>query len=95
MAKKKELDSELKELRANVQAGKVIVGKERVVKRLKTNKLQKIFIANNCPPKIKDDVERYAKLTETPVVELSMDNEEFGVFCKKNFFISVLGVTEE
>ena len=95
MAKKKELGSELKELKNNLQTGKVIVGKERALKQLKAKKLQKVFIASNCPQKTKVDVEYYAKLAETPVVELDMDNEELGIFCKKNFFISVLGVTEE
>jgi len=95
MAKKKELDSELKELRGDIQAEKVVIGTERVVKLLKSKKLQKVFMAKNCPEKTVEDIKYYAKLAETPIVELGMDNEELGIFCKKNFFISILGVIEE
>ena len=52
-------------------------------------------MSSNCPQKNKEDILHYAKLIDLPVVELKMDNEELGVFCKKNFFVSVIGVIKE
>lgn len=89
------IEKETKELKAKAQEGKIIVGTEKVLKRLRENKIKKIFLASNCPAKIKDDINHYAKLAKIPVIELNLNNEELGLFCKKNFFVAVLGITEE
>ena len=91
--KKKEISEEIKLLKTRVVTEKkAVIGTERVLKELRTRKLQKVFLASNCPDKIKKDVQYYAQLAEVPVMELKMDNEELGVFCKKNFFVSVIGI---
>ena len=96
MAKTKEINKELNALKDNLKdKKKVIIGAERILKELKAKKLSKVFLASNCPNKIRDDVCYYANLAKIPVVESDINNEELGVFCKKNFFISVLGVLKE
>ena len=95
MAKKKELSEELKLLRDKVREGKAIVGMERVIKALKTGNLSKVFLASNVAEDTKENVEHYTKLANISVVVLGLDNEELGVLCKKNFFISVVGIAEE
>ena len=95
MAKKKELSEELKLLRDQVREGKAIVGTERVIKALKTGNLSKVFLVSNASEDTKETVEHYASLADIPVVVLELDNEELGVLCKKNFFISVVGITGE
>ena len=95
MAKKKELSEELKLLRDRVREGKAIVGMERVIKALKTGNLSKVFLASNVAEDAKENVEHYTKLANVSVVVLELDNEELGVLCKKNFFISVVGIAEE
>lgn len=92
---KENIEKETKELKAKAQGGKIIVGTEKVLKSLRENKIKKIFLASNCPVKIKDDINHYAKLAKIPVIELNLNNEELGLFCKKNFFVAVLGMTEE
>jgi uncharacterized protein len=81
-------------LKAKVEAGKAVIGKEQVLKQLRTKSLNKVYLASNCPKDLKADLTHYAKLTKTAVVELDLDNEELGLFCKKNFFIAVLGTKE-
>ncbi len=88
------LEKDMKDLKAKLQDGKVIVGKERVLKHLREKTLAKVFMASNCPKMLKEDIENFAKLTKVPVIELSLSNEELGLFCKKNFFIAVLATTE-
>lgn len=95
MAKKKVTDDNVKLLKAKVQERKAIVGTERVLKGIKSGSLKKVFLASNCPVKVREDIFHYAKLASVPVVELSYNNEEVGIFCKKNFLVSVMGLTEE
>jgi ribosomal protein L30E len=94
MAKKKEIGEDIKELKNKLQEGKAIIGTESVIKKLKTDKLNKIYMTNNCSPKIKEDIDYYAKLANVTIISLNMDNEELGVLCKKNYFISVIGIIE-
>jgi len=94
MAKAAELSKEVKELKDRVQEGKAIIGTERVLKALKKKALISVYLAKNCPAKLKEDVEYYAKLAKIKVVNVEYTNEELGIFCKKNFFVSVLGTTE-
>jgi len=92
VAKRKELDENIKELKTKLLEGKVVLGTERVLKELKTKELEKIFLTSNCLQKIVDDIKYYAKLAGITVVELEQTNEEIGVICKKNFFVSVVGI---
>ena len=92
MAKKKEDKEEIKELKIKLQAGKAILGNERVVKALQSGKITKIFMADNCQSSIKDNIFHYAKLADVEIVELEQSNEELGIICKKNFFVAVVGI---
>lgn len=94
MAKKEEVSQDLKELKTKLQENKAVIGMERVLKGLKEKSLSKVFLASNAPKNIREDVQYYAKLSNVPVSELNIDNEELGLFCKKNFFIAVLGTQE-
>ncbi len=95
MAKKVNLDQELKELRTKVLDGKAVIGTDRVIKLLKSKSLGKVFLASNCPSPVKDDIHYYARFGSVPVFELEQTNEELGIFCKKNFLVSVLATTAE
>ncbi len=95
MATNENMESELKELKAKLQENKVIIGTEKVLKHLTGKKLSKVYLAKKCPQEIKEDIRYYAEMAKVPVIELGMDNEELGLFCKKGFFISVLGIKAE
>ena len=92
MENKEENEKIMKDLREKLLSNKVIIGMDRVSKELKNGKIVLVYIANNCSESIKNDLNQYAKLSNTPLVELNVNNEELGVFCKKNFFVSVLGI---
>ncbi len=94
MAQEAELGQEFKDLRVKIQEKKVVIGAERVLKGLKAKSVQKVYLAKNCPLKLHEDVRYYATIAEVPVVEMGYSNEELGVFCKKNFFVSVLAIAE-
>ncbi len=93
MAKRKEIDEEIKTLKTKVQDGKVIIGTQEVLHAIKNKAVGTVYMAKNCPAKVREDLSYYANLAGVTCIELEFTNEELGVFCKKNFFISVLGTT--
>ena len=93
MAKTKEISEDLKELRTKLLNNNVILGTDKTLKGVQAKSVEKVYVAKNCPQNTLKDIQHYANLANIPVVLLEMDNEELGVFCKKNFFISVLATT--
>ncbi len=92
---KKEVDEQLQLLKKKVQEGKVLIGSNAVLKALKAGTGNKVFMASNCPQEAKQNIQHYAQLMGIPLIELGQNNEELGIFCKKNYFVSVVAVMEE
>ena len=81
----------MEDLKKALQENKVIIGKDRVLKRLRIGKLEKVYLASNCPKSFKDDIKHLADIHKIKVIESNSDNEQLGIICKKQFSISVLG----
>jgi large subunit ribosomal protein L30e len=81
----------MKELKAKVQENVVTIGTARVIKGIKSGKLKTVYVARNCPHDVKEDLAHYTGLAGAIITDLDMNNEELGVFCRKNFSISVIG----
>jgi large subunit ribosomal protein L30e len=81
--------AELKKLVGNK---KLILGTERTLKELKRGEVKKVFLAANCAPTIKEDIETYAKQHDVEVSVLDVRNEELGVVVKKPFAVSVIAL---
>ena len=92
MAKKVVVGKEVTEIKKAIEVGKIVIGTERTLKSLKLGKLKKVFLANNCLQRTKQDVEYYSRLAKVEVVNLEEPNEELGTICKKQFSISVLSI---
>ncbi len=91
----KTITQELDLLKSKAQEGKVTIGIKSVLQGLRRKGIRKVFLASNCPPRLKQDVLHYAALAQVPVAEVPQNNEELGILCKKNFFIAVVGITGE
>jgi len=89
---KKQLLSDIKK---DLKTRKIIIGTKVVMKNLKLNKLEKIYIASNCDAISKKDLEYYSSLLIIPIIVLNQPNDELGVTCKKQYSISMLGVLKE
>ena len=85
-------EMEMKSLRIAVQDKKIIIGTQQVLKALKSGKIQQVYLASNCPVKTKEDVQYFAKIAGVTVTLVEQTNQELGIWCKKNFYISVLGI---
>ena len=90
MAEKKDDTTEMLKTKAALK--EVQVGLSTVIKALQQGKLQKVFLASNCPAKMKADLTHYAALAQVPVEQIAQNNEELGIICKKNFLVSVIGL---
>ncbi|MFH1408377.1 MAG: ribosomal L7Ae/L30e/S12e/Gadd45 family protein [Nanoarchaeota archaeon] len=91
MARKSQ-DTDISDIKKQLEAGKMIIGTDRCIHSLKLGQLKQIYLTSNCPEMVKEDIEHYAKLSETVVVNLPYPNDMLGELCKKPFSISVLGL---
>ncbi len=69
---------------------KIYFGSKQTIKKLKTQKLDTVIIASNCPQNLKEDVIYYAKLSGTRVFVVEESNQGLGTICKKPFSINLL-----
>lgn len=89
------MEDEIAAIRKLLKTKKLIIGTQRTIKKLKTGKLEKVYLAKNCPDETKEDANYYAQLSNTPVVELEQESDELGTVCKKPFQICVLSIEKE
>jgi large subunit ribosomal protein L30e len=80
------------EIRKLLGSDKLIIGTDRCMKLLREGQLKKVMLASNTSAQIADDVKHYSEISGAEVVVLDIPNEELGVYCKKPFNISVLGI---
>ena len=80
------------EIRKLLGSDKLVIGTDRCMKLLRAGELTRVMLASNCHQATAEDIKHYSKLAGTEIVELDVPNEELGVFCKKPFSISVLGI---
>ncbi len=80
------------EIKKLMKDKKLIVGSDETLKGLRTGKLAKIYLADNCPASMREDIARYAGIDGVEIVETRMQNTELGDICKKPFAISVMGL---
>lgn len=80
---------EIKKLLADKR---IVAGTEQAVKLLRQGRLAKVYLSANCPAAAKEDLLRHCALAGIECQQLQVSNEELGVWCKKPFAISVIGV---
>ncbi len=85
----------LTDIKKDLKTKKIVIGTKIVIKNLRLNKLEKIYLASNCNESSKKELEYYSKLLKIPVIMLKQPNDELGVICKKQYSISMLGVLKE
>ncbi len=78
-----------------IHSKKATIGTQKTLKALKLGKLAKVYVTQNCPPLLKQNIERQAQMTQTEIVPLEVPNNELGTLCKKPFSISLLGQPRE
>jgi len=82
----------MEEITKHLKLGNLIIGTKQTIKSLRKGTLAKIFLANNCPESIAEDIEHYAALVNLEVQKLDIACDELGAVCKKPFLISVISI---
>jgi large subunit ribosomal protein L30e len=83
-----------KAVSAAVKTGKVSFGANSAVQNAQTGKAKLIVLAANCPKEVRDDVERYSKLSKLPVIIYKGSSLDLAATCGKPFSISALSIRE-
>lgn len=78
------------ELKTAIKEKDLVIGAEKTVKNLKLGKTHTVFLALNCKPETKEQIEHYAGISGAKVVQLDIPDKEVGLLCKKPFNVSVL-----
>jgi len=75
-------------IKDDLKSKKPIIGNELTLKKLRINKISKVYIASNYPDKKR--MMEYGKKFGVEVIELAETNKELGALCKKPFSISTI-----
>jgi len=87
--------SSVTDIKKELKTRKIVIGTKIVIKNLRLNKLEKVYIASNCNESSKKELEYYSRLLNIPIITLKQPNDELGVICQKQYSISMLGVLKE
>ncbi|MBS3068336.1 50S ribosomal protein L30e [Candidatus Micrarchaeota archaeon] len=79
-------------IRLAVESGKVDFGSRKGLKNSVLGKVKLFVLASNIPSDVKDDILKYSKSSETPIIEFDGNNMELGSICGKPFSVSLLSV---
>ncbi len=79
-------------IKKKVKEGDIILGYNRVIKAIKTKRLQTIVYANNFPKERLKIVKHNARISKIEVKEYPKDSVELGLVCGKPFTISILAI---
>lgn len=82
----------IEEIKKLVKDKRLVVGTENTLKKLKNNKVGKIWLSSNAPAGIKEDIHKYAEMNNVAVIELAIPNDDLGVLCKRQYSVSVLSL---
>ncbi len=79
----------IESLKKALKEEKLIYGKDETLKKMRSGKINEVFLSSNCPKQLREDILHYSKLASVKVSELDVPNDELGIICKKPFSISV------
>ena len=81
-------------IKVALKTGKVIYGKNQVLKQLRENPYKMLIVANNCSEDIMNELNHYNKISKTNIHihKYKGSSWDLGLACAKPYMISVIGV---
>jgi len=79
-------------IRIAVDTGKVSLGADSAKQALLNKQAKLVIIANNAPLDIKEDINRYAEISEVPVLEFPGTSWDLGTVCGRPHFVAALTI---
>ncbi len=83
-----------RELRVAIATGKVVLGSRQTIKAVLHGKAKLVIIAANCPQHIKEDIMRYAKLSNIPVFVYPGSSWDLGAACQRPHMVAALAIID-
>lgn len=83
-----------KAIATTMKTGKVLLGANSAINTAKAGKAKLIIVASNCPPRNRQDIEYYCKLSNIPMIIYKGSSIDLGAVCGKPFMVSVLTIRE-
>ena len=81
-----------KEIRMAIDTGKVDFGSDKAEKNALHGRAKLLILAGNCPREKRENIRKYARLSNLPVFEYPGTNVELGSVCGKPFPIAAISV---
>ena len=75
-----------------LKAGKTVIGKESVMKAVKTGKVTTVMCPVNCPAGLLKEFEYYGKVSGLKLEKFEGNSADLGQLCGKPFNIVILGI---
>lgn len=94
--KVKEFDID-KNIKVAYKTGKIVYGKNQVLKHLRQDPFKMIIVANNCPIDLESQLDHYNSLMKGKVFihKYKGSSWDLGLACAKPYMISVIGVIKK
>lgn len=84
-----------KDIKNALAENALIIGFDAVVRAVKAGNVAKVFAASNIPKIKHDELKHYCEISDIPFEELSYNNEELGILCKKQYLITVVALKKQ
>lgn len=93
--KTKEFDVDTN-IRVTYKTGKIIYGKNQVLKNLRENPFKMLIVSNNCPVELMNQLNYYISLLKDKIFIYNYKGSswDLGLACAKPYMISVIGVID-
>lgn len=93
--KKKEFDVDTN-IKVAYKTGKIIYGKNKVLKNLRENPFKMLIVSNNCPAELINQLNYYNSLLKDKIFIYNYRGSswDLGLACAKPYMISIIGVID-
>lgn len=84
----------VREIQTALKTGKVVIGSRETISAVVNGKAKLVIVASNTPLRIRRDLERYCKLSSTPIYEFPGTSWDLGAVCNKPFMVAAMAILE-
>ena len=81
-----------KTIKGALKEGKLLIGRNSVIRALKTGTIESVFYASNCPADFRRELEYSAGVSKVQVQKYGENSARLGQLCGKPFGIIMLGI---
>lgn len=84
----------VRELQTAIRTGKVVLGSKQTLKNVVNGRAKLVIVASNIPEHLRRDLERYCKISNTPIYTFPGTSWDLGAVCNKPFMVAALAVLD-